>query len=78
MLQRIGWYLLGHLRVVMCMNWRAQPSVATIHTDSDWAGCVRPARSTSSSIIAIDQHVGKKYLQQQRVFALSNADAEQP
>ena len=76
MLQRIGRYLAGHLRMVMCMRWQAQPAVAITFTDSDWAGCSRTARSTSGGIITIGQHVVKTHPRQQRVVALSSAEAE--
>ena len=76
MLQRIGGYLVGHPRMVMCMHWLEQPAVANTFTDSDWAGCSRTARSTSGGIITIGQHVVKTYSRQQRVVALSSAEAE--
>ena len=76
MLQRIGRYLVGHPRMVMCMHWQEQRTIVTTFTDSDWAGCSRTARSTSGGIITIGQHVVKTYSRQQRVVALSSAEAE--
>ena len=50
--------------------------MVTTFTDSDWAGCVKTARSTSGGIITMGDHLLKTYSRQQRVVALSSAEAE--
>ena len=75
-IRRIGRYLLGVPRLVMCFPWQAQASNVITFTDSDWAGCTRTARSTSGGILTIGRHVIKTYSRQQKVVALSSAEAE--
>ena len=41
-----------------------------------WAGCAKTAKSTSGGIVCIGEHVIKTYSRQQRVIALSSAEAE--
>ena len=48
----------------------------TGYTDSDWAGCVATARSTSGGIVCLGSHVIKTYSRQQKTIALSSAEAE--
>ena len=76
MLRKIGRYLLGAPRMIMKFPWQTQQSMVTSFTDSDWAGCPRTARSTSGGIVAIGDHVIKTYSRQQKVVALSSAEAE--
>ena len=76
MLHRIGRYLLGAPRMVMRFPWQVEQSMMSTFTDSDWAGCPTTARSTSGGIIAIGDHVIKSYSRQQKVVALSSAEAE--
>ena len=45
-------------------------------TDSDWAGSVRTARSTRGGIVMIGAQTIKSYSRQQKVVALSSAEAE--
>ena len=45
-------------------------------TDSDWAGCSKTAKSTSGGAICLGEHVIKTYCKQQKVIALSSAEAE--
>ena len=60
----------------MRFPWQAPQGTLTAFTDSDWAGCPVTARSTSGGIIAIGDHVIKTYSRQQKVIALSSAEAE--
>ena len=76
MLTKMGRCLVGTPRLVMTFPWQRAPSRVTTYTDSDWAGCVRTARSTSGGVIAIGDHVIKSYSRQQKVVALSSAEAE--
>ena len=76
LLTRIGRYLRGRPRLVLKFPWQVLQSVVTSFTDSDWAGCQRTAKSTSGGIVTIGDHVIKTYSRQQRVIALSSAEAE--
>ena len=60
----------------MSFPWQVDQSIVTAYTDNDWAGCPKTARSTSGGIIMIGHHVIKTYSRQQRVVALSSAEAE--
>ena len=60
----------------MGFPWQNQAETVTAFTDSDWAGCVRTAKSTSGGIIMMGAHVVKTYSRQQRTVALSSAEAE--
>ena len=75
-LHRLGRYLLGRPRLVIEFPWQNEPSMVTAYTDSDWAGCIKTARSTSGGIIMIGDHVIKTYSKQQKTIALSSAEAE--
>ena len=76
LLRRIGKYLRGTPRLVMKFPWQSPQSVMTTYTDSDWAGCLRPARSTSGGVITMGGHMIKSWSRQQKVVALSSAEAE--
>ena len=76
MLICIGRYLVGRPRLVMNYRWQNNNSTVVSYTDSDWAGCVRTARSTSGGIVTIGDHVVKTYSRQQKTVALSSAEAE--
>ena len=75
-LHKIGRYLAGKPRLVMTFPWQSLVTSLTTYTDSDWAGCPVTARSTSGGIVSIGSHVIKSYSRQQRVVALSSAEAE--
>ncbi len=75
-LVKIGRYLLGRPRLVMEFPWQVEQGTVTAYSDSDWAGCPRTARSTSGGIIMLGEHVIKTYSRQQKVVALSSAEAE--
>ena len=62
--------------MIIKFPWQEMVKVVTTYTDSDWAGCVRTARSTSEGIVALGDHVIKTYSRQQKVVALSSAEAE--
>jgi len=76
LLSKIGRYLRGKPRLVMRFPWQVRQSLATSYTDSDWAGCRKTARSTSGGIVTLGSHVIKTYSRQQKVIALSSAEAE--
>ena len=75
-IKKIGRYLRGVPRVVCRFPWQRLPSRLTTFTDSDWAGCHKSARSTSGGVVCLGEHVIKSYCKQQKVVALSSAEAE--
>ena len=77
-LKKIGRYLIGHPRLISKFKWQSMPTTVTTFTDSDWAGCARSAKSTSTSggAVCLGEHVLKTYCRQQKVIALSSAEAE--
>ena len=60
----------------MKFPWQDAVTTITAYTDSDWAGCHKTARSTSGGIVTFGGHVIKTYSRQQKVIALSSAEAE--
>ena len=47
-----------------------------IFVDSDWAGCMRTRRSTSSGLIKLGKHTLKTWSVTQAIVAMSSAEAE--
>ena len=76
LVKKIGRYLKGAPRIISHFRWQAAPMIITAFTDSDWAGCGRTARSTSGGVVTIGDHTIKTYCRQQKVVALSSAEAE--
>lgn len=75
-LRKIGRYLIGRPRLVLKFIWQEIPDRVVAFTDSDWAGCGRSAKSTSGGAICLGEHVLKTFCKQQKVIALSSAEAE--
>ena len=75
-LRRLGKYLIGCPRLIMKFVWQDMQSRITTFTDSDWAGCSQSAKSTSGGALCIGEHVIRTYSKQQKVIALSSAEAE--
>ena len=75
-LRKIGKYLLGKPRLISKFAYQDMPSTNTSFTDSDWAGCIKSAKSTSGGAVCLGEHVIKTYCKQQKVIALSPAEAE--
>ena len=75
-LRKIGKYLIGQPRLVSLFPWQAMPDRVTGLTDSDWAGCSKTATSTSDGAVCLREHVVKTHCRQQKVVALSSAEAE--
>ena len=76
LLKKIGRYLLGRPRLVIQFRWQKRPSCLDGYTDSDWGGCTKSRKSTSGAVIMVGKHVIKSYSRQQKVIALSSAEAE--
>ena len=75
-LVRLGKYLKGRPRMILKYEWQASQGMITTYTDSDWAGCVVSAKSTSGGIVMAGKHTIKSYSRQQKTVALSSAEAE--
>ena len=75
-MRNIGKYLIGNPKLVSKFAWQEWPTNVTAFTDSDWAGCVKTAKSTNGGAIGLGEHVLKAYCRQKKVVALSLAEAE--
>ena len=73
---RIGKFLKGCPRLVLKFEWQKAVKTAVTYTDSDWAGCVKTAKSTSGGMVMMGNHLIKSYSRQQKTIALSSAEAE--
>ena len=73
---RLGKYIRGKPRLVLKYEWQMTEGTISTYTDSDWAGCVETAKSTSGGVITIGKHTVKSYSRQQKTVALSSAEAE--
>ena len=75
-LVRIGKYLKGRPRMIIKFGWQKEVLMASTYSDSDWAGCKKTGKSTSGGVLTLGKHVVKSYSRQQKVIALSSAEAE--
>ena len=75
-LQKIGRCLACAPKLVYNFPLQTQQSMVTTFTDSDWAGCVKMVRSMSGGGLTVSYNLLKTYNMQQRVVALSSAEAE--
>ena len=76
LLKKIGRYLLYWPRLQIRFAWQKRPECMDGYTDSDWAGCTKSRRSTSGAVLMIGHHCIKSSSKQQKVLALSSAEAE--
>ena len=60
-LERVGRYLVGKSRSILKYDWQGRETLVDGYTDSDWAGCVRTAKSTSGGILMIGTHMIKAW-----------------
>ena len=75
-LKRVGRYLVGKSRSILKYDWQGRETLVDGYTDSDWAGCVRTAKSTSGGILMIGGHMIKAWSKTQNSISLSSAEAE--
>ena len=73
-LKRIGRYLVGKSRSILKYDWQGRETLADGYTDSDWAGCVRTAKSTSGGILMIGGRMIKAWSKTQNSIYLSSAE----
>ena len=74
-LRRIARYLIGAPRLVWQFRWQGQEDVQ-IHTDANWAGCRRTARSTSGGSVLRGCHCLRTWASTQKRVTLSSAESE--
>ena len=75
-LKRILRYLSIRSQFSTMFPWQSQPRSIEIHTDSDWAGCLRTRRSTSGGTLRYGRHLLHPWSKTQAVVSLSSAEAE--
>ena len=64
MIKKVGRYFQRRPRLVIKFKWQVMPEFLTAFTDSDWAGCLKSARSTSGGIVCLGEHTIKTYCKQ--------------
>ena len=67
-------YLKKHPRLVFGFP-KQQTDKLEADSDTDWAGCAQTAKSTGGGIICFGENTIKSYRKQQKVVALSSAEA---
>ena len=77
-LKRIGRYVTGHKTVTYEFPFQKEIGPIVAHGDSNWAGCRRTRRSTSSGTIQLGKvaHLVDHFSVTQQVIALSSGEAE--
>ena len=72
----IARYLRYRPRLVLKYDYHPEGEGLTGYSDSDYAGCVATRRSTSGGCIMTGRSLLKSWCRQQKVVALSSAEAE--
>ncbi|CAK0837947.1 unnamed protein product, partial [Prorocentrum cordatum] len=75
-LKRLGRFLKGAPRCLVVCRRQADQTVVDVFSDSDWAGCRKTPRSTSSSYTILGQHLITTSSTTQDVVATSSGEAE--
>ena len=75
-LKRAIRYLVQNRILELKYPWPRRPRIATIFTDSDWAGCTRTRKSTSGGLIKHGCHLIHHWSSTQTTVARSAAGAE--
>ena len=73
--KKISRYLKGRPRLVLRYRWQKSQDIS-VYSDSDYAGCRKTRKSTSGGVILRGAHPIKSWSKQQKVIALSSAEAE--
>ena len=73
-IKRMGWYLLGHKRLVYTYPWQSADGIE-VYSDTDWSGCPRTRRSTSGGCVMIGRHVIRTWSSTQPSVILSSGEA---
>ena len=74
--KRLGRYLVGKARVVTEYPWQSLTEKIEGYSDSDWAGCQRTAKSTSSGVLMRGMHFLWSWSSTQKCVTLSSGEAE--
>ena len=75
-LKRLVRYLVYRQRVVVCFDRLARQDTIDGYSDTDWAGCPHPRKSTSSSHIMVGSHLLASSSTTQSVIATSSRESE--
>ena len=75
-LKRLVRFLKGRPRCLVVYNRQAEQPVVDVFSDSDWAGCAKTRRSTSSSYVILGGHLSAASATTQNVVATSSGEAE--
>ena len=74
--RRLVRLLRGSPRRLVVYNRQADQPVVDVFSDSDWAGCAKTRRSTSSSYVMLGGHLFAESATTQNVVATSSGEAE--
>ena len=74
--KRLVRLLRGSPRRLVVYNRQADQPVVDVFSDSDWAGCAKTRRSTSSSYVMLGGHLFAESATTQNVVATSSGEAE--
>ena len=69
-------FLRGSPRCLVVYNRQAEQPIVDVFSDSDWAGCAKTRRSTSSSFVMLGGHLLAASAITQNVVATSSGEAE--
>ena len=69
-------FLKGSPRCLVVYARQAEQLVVNVYSDSDWAGCTKTRRSTSSSYVMLGDHLIVSSATTQNVVATSSGEAE--
>ena len=75
-LKRLVRFLKGSPRCLVVYNRQAEQPIVDVFSDSDWAGCAKTRRSTSSSYVILGLHLLAASATTQNVVATSSGEAE--
>ena len=75
-LRRLVRFLKGSPRCLVVYNRQAEQSIADVFSDSDWAGCAKTRRSTSSSNVMLGGHLLAASATTQHVVATCSGEVE--
>ena len=74
-LERLVQFLKGSPRCLVVYNRRAEQPIVDVFPDSNWAGCAKTRRSTSSSCVMLGGHLLSASATTQNVVATSSGEA---
>ena len=75
-LKRLVRFLKGSPRCLVVYARQAEQPVVGVYSDSDWAGCTKTRRSTSSSYVMLGDHLIVSSATTHNVVATSSGEAE--